>query len=576
MKSPSKHLLLLCIFLLALSSGASKHNDEVSSNITSNYRAFWSYTLASYYYFDGNYVSANKFFKQSLKYEPQSTTIRKQFLLNSFELYQNKGISAKKLQKLIDDYRKHTPLDEDLLYAAYNFYGQKKNEAELIKIIDELQNRYPSPRAYLQSFLFELQYHKKVSPEYLTKAQELAGNNPTYYPLLIRLWSFFNPEKEKQSILHYYELDKGDQANSFLAEYIVRKLDLELAHQYLSSLNYPEDKDYMLYFASAQWSEQPNPLLPDLADYFLKTSDLELITELALSALTQHRWDLFPEIEAAVESSYAPEEEKQSLYSLLIAYAIYLSKDIPLSPILNKLTELKYFDAIFIYYSCAVNQKIDPEVKLPAAKDYEHFVTEIKKRLPDEPPARYLQVIASPEVENSEPLVLDSKYELALWLRENHTLCPEDYEVIIYYCHLKKNFSEERNFLEEAITNCPDYPSFYNDLGYSMLINGENAEQAASLIRKALTYEPENPYFLDSLAWYYYLNGNYSEALNLMSIPQKMENMPAEIAWHMGAIHLALKNYKDAQTWLQKCLTIDNDPESEELAEKALKQIPKK
>jgi len=380
---------------------------------------------------------------------------------------------------------------------------------------------------------------------------------------------------EKQSILRYYELDKGDQANSFLAEYIVRNLDLELAHQYLSSLNYPENKDYMLYFASAQWSDQPNPLLPDLADYFLKTSDLELISELALSALTQHRWELFPEIEAAVESSYAPEEEKQSLYSLLLAYAIYTSNDMSLSPIVDKLTELKYFDAIFIYYSCAVNQKIDPEVKLPAAKDYEHFISEIKKRLPDEPPARYLQVIASSEVENSEPLVLDSKYILALWLRENHTLCPEDYEFIISYCHLKKNLTEERNFLVEAITNWPDYPSFYNDLGYSMLINGENAEQAASLIRKALTYEPENPFFLDSLAWYYYLNGNYPESLHLMSIPQKMENMPAEIAWHLGAIHLALKNYKEAQTWLQKCLTIDNDPESEELAEKALKQIPK-
>ncbi|NLA44600.1 MAG: hypothetical protein GX869_02995 [Candidatus Cloacimonetes bacterium] len=575
MKPSSKYILLLCIFLLALSFGASKSIYKTSPAPIEDYRALQSYTLATYYYFNGNYADADKFYKKSQKYDPDAPAIKKQLLLNAFALYQNKGISAKKLQKLIDDYTKETLLDEDLLYSAYDFYNHNQNEAELIKIIDELQNRYPSPRAYLQSFLFELQYHKKVSPEYLTKAQELAGNNPTYYPLLIRLWSFFNPEMEKQSILRYYELDKGDQANSFLAEYIVRKLDLELAHQYLSSLNYPEDKDYMLYFASAQWSDQPNPLLPDLADYFLKTSDLELISELALSALTQHRWELFPEIEAAVESSYAPEEEKQSLYSLLLAYAIYTSNDMSLSPIVDKLTELKYFDAIFIYYSCAVNQKIDPEVKLPAAKDYEHFISEIKKRLPDEPPARYLQVIASSEVENSEPLVLDSKYILALWLRENHTLCPEDYEFIISYCHLKKNLTEERNFLVEAITNWPDYPSFYNDLGYSMLINGENAEQAASLIRKALTYEPENPFFLDSLAWYYYLNGNYPESLHLMSIPQKMENMPAEIAWHLGAIHLALKNYKDAQTWLQKCLTIDNDPESEELAEKALKQIPK-
>ncbi|HOT40413.1 MAG TPA: hypothetical protein PKV08_04270 [Candidatus Syntrophosphaera thermopropionivorans] len=570
-----RHILLLCLFLLALSSGASKEIDKKSPNIIPDYRAIKSYTLASYYYFDGDYVAADKYFKQSLKYDPKSYTIRKQSLLNSFELYNKKGISAKKLQKLIDDYKKFAPLDEDLLYAAYDFYRYTQNETELIKIISELQTKYPSPRAYLQSFLFELQYHQRVYPEYLSKAQELAGNDPTFYPLLIRLWSFFSPEMEKQAIIRYYELDKGEQSNAFLAEYIVRNQDLELAQQYLSSLHYPEDKDYMLYFATAQWSNQPNPLLPDLADYFLRTSDLELISELALSALTQHRWDLFPEIELTVEASSASDEEKQSLYSLLIAYSLYTSNDKNLADILEKLTELKYFDAVFIYYSCAVNQKIDPNVKLPTAEDYELFINEIKKRLPDEPPARYLQTIASPEEENSEPLILDSKYLLALWLKEHHTLCPEDYEFIISYCHLKKNFSEERNFLLEAINKWPDHSSFYNDLGYSMLINGEDPEQAATLIRKALTYEPENPYFLDSLAWYNYLTGNYSEALNLMSIPQKMENMPAEIAYHLGAIHLALHNYKDARLWLQKCLTINNDPEAEELAIKALKQIPK-
>jgi Tfp pilus assembly protein PilF len=574
MNSFFRHTLLLCLFLLALSSGASKTIYKTSPSPIEDYRALQSYTLATYYYFDGNYAAADKSYKKSLKYDPDAPAIKKQLLLNAFALYQSKGISAKKLQKLIDDYTKETLLDEDLLYAAYDFYNYNQNEAELLKIIDELRTRYPSPRAYIQSFLFELQYHQKVFSEYLSKAQELAGNNPTYYPLLIRLWSLFNPEMEKQAILRYYELDKGAQANSFLAEYIVRNRDLELANQYLSSLHYPEDKDYILFFASAQWSNQPNPLLPDLADFFLRTSDLELISELALSALIQHRWDLFPEIQAAVEASYAPEEEKQSLYSLLIAYAIYTSNDMSLSPILEKLTELKYFDAIFIFYSCAVNQKIDPDVKLPAAEDYEHFINEIKKRLPDEPPARYLQAIASPEIEDSEPLVLDSKYILALWLREHHTLLPEDYEFIISYCHLKKNFPEERNFLMEAINKWPDHPSFYNDLGYSILINGEDPEQAANLIRKALTYEPENPYFLDSLAWYYYLNGNYPEALHLMSIPQKMDNMPAEIAWHLGAIHLALRNYKDARIWLQKCLTINNDPEVEELAKKALKQIP--
>ncbi len=111
-------------------------------------------------------------------------------------------------------------------------------------------------------------------------------------------------------------------------------------------------------------------------------------------------------------------------------------------------------------------------------------------------------------------------------------------------------------------------------MGYGMLMRGEDPEQAAGFIRHALVFEPDNIYFLDSLAWYHYLTGEFEEALLLMVLPQQQADLPAEIAWHIGAIYLALEDYPSARYWLQKCLETGNDPASENEAREVLKLLP--
>jgi len=51
-------------------------------------------------------------------------------------------------------------------------------------------------------------------------------------------------------------------------------------------------------------------------------------------------------------------------------------------------------------------------------------------------------------------------------------------------------------------------------------------------------------------------------------------DLPAEIAWHIGAVHLALGDHPSARQWLQRCLEIGDDPVATAEAEKALKLLP--
>jgi tetratricopeptide (TPR) repeat protein len=120
----------------------------------------------------------------------------------------------------------------------------------------------------------------------------------------------------------------------------------------------------------------------------------------------------------------------------------------------------------------------------------------------------------------------------------------------------------------------PDNPVFANDLGYTLLLEGADPREAARLIQVALDAEPENPFYLDSMAWCHYLAGDYARAEELMAIPAQMEDMPAEIAWHLGAIYLKLGNLERAKEFLSLCVSIGGDQECVTEARHALRQLP--
>jgi tetratricopeptide (TPR) repeat protein len=65
----------------------------------------------------------------------------------------------------------------------------------------------------------------------------------------------------------------------------------------------------------------------------------------------------------------------------------------------------------------------------------------------------------------------------------------------------------------EALRLEPDHPSVLNYLGYSLIEQRQNLDEALSKVRKAVELRPNDGYIVDSLGWAYYQLGDYEEAV---------------------------------------------------------------
>jgi tetratricopeptide (TPR) repeat protein len=259
---------------------------------------------------------------------------------------------------------------------------------------------------------------------------------------------------------------------------------------------------------------------------------------------------------------------------MLIAQAL-LRPEVKVAPErVALLTESGYFDDIVSYYVCGLSSRSPESWELEDPEAWPAFLAELDCRFPPGPAAAYLTAFVQTIRDSAYAGLIDAKHALILNLRESHNLSEDDYSFLMSYYQLNRREDLYLDILAEALRQWPDNPNYCNDMGYRMLLAGEDPESAAALIRHALVFEPDNIYFLDSLAWYHYLVGEFEEALRLMDLPQRQDELPAEIAWHIGAIYLALEDYADARVWLQKCLDTGNDPTAEQEAREALELLP--
>ncbi|MDD4224036.1 MAG: hypothetical protein PHD87_05560 [Candidatus Cloacimonetes bacterium] len=539
-----------------------------------NFRSVYYYLVGSYLQSGGEFSNADELLRRAAKEDPRSQVIQKSILLNSFELWQSELLSTSSLRQQLSAFKEKFGLDEDLLYAASDFYEQDGDPVSARQAIAELRERWPGPRPDLRLFVHELRSSAEPRLELLDEAQSKAQNDPATLRMLAGIWFYYDPLKEKEALLRSHELSPDDESYAYLADHIVRNGDLDLARKYLAELSYPQDRDRMLYLTESSWVSERNPVLVELAETLLATGDVDLLNSLGYAALLEQRPDILSRISSSVDTLSAPAADKQDLYAMLIAHSILIRDGQPLADWIGKLSESGYFDALLSYYVSGANSEpIESwELKDPAA--WPAFSAEVRRRFPDEPPARYLTALAAAIQDTSQTAVIDRKLELILHLRQRHTLSEDDYSFLLSYYQQNSRDSLYLQTLREAQRAYPDNPGYCNDLGYSLLQRGEDLQEAARLIRHALVFEPDNIYYLDSLAWYHFLVGEFEAALKLMELPQRQEELPAEIAWHIGAIYLALEDHSSARKWLQKCLDTGGDPAAEQEAEKTLKLIP--
>ncbi len=574
MKTGLLRLLYLCLVLLWVSACATRRTQTTAQSGQPGFRSIYYYVLGSYYQTGGDYVKADLLLRRAAEEDPRSQGIKRQILLNDFELWRAGELSAASLRLEIEDYLDKYGRDEELLYAACDFFEAEGDIDSALKALEELQASYPSSRADLRRFVHELQTTGQGSLELLDAARIKADSDPATLRLLAGIWFYYDPAKEKEALLRSQELAPDAESHAYLADYIVRNQDLELARQYFAQLSYPEDRDLMFLLTDSDWLPERDKVLIELAEPLLATGDLDLLNPLAYAALLEGRPDLLARIAASLDTLADPQGDKQNLCAILAANSILHGDDQSLQKWLEQLAESGYYDALLRYYlSGVISQPLESwEIQDPTA--YQEFIAQARNRLPDGPVPRYLISLATAVQDSSYTALPDARYALITDLRQRHTLCEEDYSFLLGYHNLKERQDLHLQALREAVEAYPDNPGFCNDLGYSMLTLGEDPEAAARLIRHALVFEPQNIFYLDSLAWYHYLKGETEEALKLLALPMAQSDLPAEIAWHIGAVHLALGDHPSARQWLQRCLEIGDDPVATAEAEKALKLLP--
>lgn len=117
----------------------------------------------------------------------------------------------------------------------------------------------------------------------------------------------------------------------------------------------------------------------------------------------------------------------------------------------------------------------------------------------------------------------------------------------------------------------PENASALNFIGYTLVEQERNLEEAGRLIRQALKLDPENPYYLDSLAWYLFKTDSRQKAWKTIQKAISQIGDDPTIWEHYADIANSLEKEEKARKGYKRALELD--PENPEALRKKLKGL---
>ncbi len=120
-------------------------------------------------------------------------------------------------------------------------------------------------------------------------------------------------------------------------------------------------------------------------------------------------------------------------------------------------------------------------------------------------------------------------------------------------------WDEAKEDFTKALAVAPNQPDVLNYYAYSMIVRGENIEQARDMLLRAVERRPNDAHIVDSLGWAYFLLKDYQNALVFME--RAVDLMPSDVTVndHLGDIYYRLGRKKEAQFQWQRSLTYKPD-----------------
>ncbi len=113
----------------------------------------------------------------------------------------------------------------------------------------------------------------------------------------------------------------------------------------------------------------------------------------------------------------------------------------------------------------------------------------------------------------------------------------------------------------------PDQPQVLNYLGYSMVEQQVDLDEALDMIERAVASEPDSGYIVDSLGWVLYRLGRYDEAVGHMEKAVQLMPVDPVVNDHLGDVYWAVGRKREAEFQWKRALSFvdpqETDPEAD-------------
>ena len=113
----------------------------------------------------------------------------------------------------------------------------------------------------------------------------------------------------------------------------------------------------------------------------------------------------------------------------------------------------------------------------------------------------------------------------------------------------------------EALVLSPDQPMVLNYLGYSLVEQGRDLDEALDMIERAVAGQPDDGYITDSLGWVLYRMGRYEEAVPHMLRAVELTPDDPIINDHLGDVLWKVGRIREAEFQWRRALSFGPAPD---------------
>lgn len=114
-----------------------------------------------------------------------------------------------------------------------------------------------------------------------------------------------------------------------------------------------------------------------------------------------------------------------------------------------------------------------------------------------------------------------------------------------------------------ALALNPDQPQVLNYLGYSMVEQQRNLDEALDMIERAVAASPQSGYIVDSLGWVLYRLGRYDEAVEHMERAVELLAVDPVVNDHLGDVYWAVGREREAEFQWRRALSFIDEEDSD-------------